>query len=112
MGSDTNGIKSVLYWPDAFQQRRTLTIPHGRRDNVSTFRLAEGYDKFQAFCTEIGESLDSDDEPLALPLEVVSDKDDDDYDDGDNSGETSSDADLRGRIIGPSPISQQRRKTM
>jgi hypothetical protein len=101
MGCDTNnGVKSVLYWPDAFHQRRTLTIPHGRLDNVSTFRLADGYDKFQV-CTEIGESLDSDDDPLALPLEVVSDKDDD-YDDGDNSGQTSTGADLRGRIIGPS----------
>jgi hypothetical protein len=35
MSCDTNGVRSVLYYPDTFHQRRTLTILHGRRDNVS-----------------------------------------------------------------------------
>jgi hypothetical protein len=106
MGCDTNGVRSILYWPDTFHQRRTLTIPHGKRDNVSTFRIAVGYNKFQSFCTEVGESMGSDDEPLVLPPGVVSDEEDD-FDDEHYSGQPSidqlsTDEDLRGRIIGPS----------
>jgi hypothetical protein len=106
LGCDTNGVRSVLYWPDTFHQLRTLTIPHGKRDNVSTFRLADGYDMFQPFCTEVGESMGSDDEPLVLPSGIVFDETDD-FDDGEYSDQPSTDqlspdADLRGRIIGPS----------
>jgi hypothetical protein len=101
MGCDTNGVRSVSYWPDTFRQRRTLTVPHGRRDNVSTFRLGDGYDKFHSFCTEVGESMGSDDEPSVLPSGIVFDETDD-FDDGEYSDQPSTDqlspdADLRGR---------------
>jgi hypothetical protein len=106
MGCDTNGVRSVLYWPDMFHQRRTLTIPHGRRDNVSTFRLVDGYDKFQSFCTEVGESMGSDDEPSVILSRVVSDQtdnfDDGEYSDQPSTDQMSPDEDLTGRIIEPS----------
>jgi hypothetical protein len=106
MGCDTNGVRSVLYWPDMFHQRRTLTIPHGRRDNVSTFRLVDGYDKFQSFCTEAGESMGSDDEPSVILSRVVSDQtdnfDDGEYSDQPSTDQMSPDEDLTGRIIEPS----------
>lgn len=72
-GVVTNGLESTLYWRDVDNQKCQRTIPLGRRDNVSTFRLADGFTKFEAFCTEIQQDIGSDDDPAAMPAGVVSD---------------------------------------
>jgi hypothetical protein len=108
-------VRSVLYWPDTCHQRRTLFIRHGRHDNVSTFRLADGYKNFESFCTEVGESFGSDDEPLVQPSEVVS-KEKDEFDDGEYSDlpptdQLSPDENPRVWIIGPSTGSAVKHST-
>jgi hypothetical protein len=57
-GCNTDSTHSQLYWNG---RKNTLTVPLGTRDNVSTFRLAPGYDDFHAFCAAFD---DSDDDPL------------------------------------------------
>jgi hypothetical protein len=106
MGCDTNGVRFVLYWPDTLRQRHTITISHGRHDNVATFRLADGYKSFESFCTEVGECFEADNGPLILPSEVVSEEkdefDDAEYSDLPSTDQLSPDEVLKLRIIGPS----------
>lgn len=70
-GSDINSKYATLYWEDA---KYSLTVPLGEHDNVATFNLAPGFDKFEAFCVEIGNSND-DENPIADPM-IVSDNED------------------------------------
>lgn len=61
-GCETLDNQVTLFW----NQRKTkLTIPLGRDDNVATFQLASGYDRFTAFCAEAGMNYeDEQDNPL------------------------------------------------
>lgn len=78
-GCDTTGYASTLYWFAKGEGTRcTLTVPHGRNDNVSTFRLAEGYTKYAAFHTEVQSDIGTDDDPICLPVGIISDDEDDD----------------------------------
>ena len=54
-----------------------MRIPLGKRDNVATFPMASGFDKFRAFCCEA--KLDETTRTvIALPSGLVSDDEDDD----------------------------------
>ena len=46
-----NAEEATLYWD---QRKHQLTVPLGASDNVATFHMAPGFDKFEAFSTEIG----------------------------------------------------------
>jgi len=54
-GSDVNAKEATLYWN---QRRHQLTVPLGASNNVATLHMAPGFDKFEAFCTEIEADLD------------------------------------------------------
>ena len=70
-GEYTNGRECVLFWGDG---KHKLRIPLGKRDNVATFYMASGFDKFRAFCCEAALD-DTDAEVVALPSGLVSDDD-------------------------------------
>ncbi len=54
-----------------------MRIPLGKRDNVATFSMASGFDKFRAFCC--GAELDETTRHvIAMPTGFVSDDEDDD----------------------------------
>ena len=54
-----------------------MRIPLGKRDNVATFPIASGFDKFRAFCCE-AELDETTRTVIALPSGLVSDDEDDD----------------------------------
>lgn len=54
-----------------------MRIPLGKRDNVATFPMASGFDKFRAFCCE-AELDETTRTMIALPSGLVSDNEDDD----------------------------------
>jgi hypothetical protein len=79
-GSETDARQVTLFWN---QQKKKLTIPLGKSDNVATFLSAAGYQKCSAFLAEAGVSIEEEQEaPVALcmPTQVISN----DEDDGDN----------------------------
>jgi hypothetical protein len=76
-GERTDANECVLYWNHGHS---TLHIPLGKRDNVATFSLAQGYSQFAAFCCEI-DGADLCRHPMALPSGIISDDDADDVHD-------------------------------
>jgi len=64
-----NAKEATLYWS---QRKHQLTVPLGASNNVATFHMAPGCDKFEAFCTEIEADLD-DVNPIVMDAEVVED---------------------------------------
>jgi hypothetical protein len=54
-----------------------MRIPLGKRDNVATFSMASGFDKFRAFCCE-AELDETTRNVIAMPTGFVSDDEDDD----------------------------------
>jgi Reverse transcriptase (RNA-dependent DNA polymerase) len=73
-GEYTNGRECVLFWGGGSFKIR---VPLGKRDNVATFPMASGYDKFKAFCCE-AELDDTARDVIAMPSGFVSDEEDDD----------------------------------
>ncbi len=71
-GEYTNGRECVLYWGGG---KHKLHIPLGKRDNVATFYLASGFEKFRAFCCEAALD-DTNQEAIAMPSGLVSDDED------------------------------------
>jgi len=69
-GARTIANKCTLFWD--FNQQK-LDIPLGKKDNVATFYLAPGFTKYQAFCTEIGNDLGTESEPIAQPVNIIED---------------------------------------
>ena len=70
-GEYTNGRECVLYWKGG---EHKLRIPLGKRDNVATFYLASGFEKFRAFCCEAALDV-TDKDVIAMPSGLVSDDD-------------------------------------
>ena len=54
-----------------------MTTPLDKDDNVATLHLAPGYDKFMAYCAEVGASLGTDDNPVVMPTVIPDDSDED-----------------------------------
>ena len=54
-----------------------MRIPLGKRDNVATFTIASGFDKFRAFCCE-AELDETTGNVIAMSLGFVFDNKDDD----------------------------------
>ena len=80
-GETTTSEKCTLFWNDRKYQ---LDVTLGPNDNVATFFLAPGYDKFDVFCKECKVDYNkTQEEPMAMPASVVSDNEDDDDDDDD-----------------------------
>ena len=50
-GETTLDTHCALFWG---QRKHELTMPLGKKDNVATFRLAPGFNKFTAFCADCG----------------------------------------------------------
>jgi hypothetical protein len=78
-GSETDARKVTLFWN---QRKHKLTIPLGKQDNVATFHLAPGYQKFSAFCAEAELNLDEEQHSpiICQPAGTVSDDDSEDAD--------------------------------
>ena len=90
-GEDTNGVRTCLYWNKG---KNELEVPLGINDNVSTFETAPGYNKYHAFCASVTEE-DMDEKPeLIANLNIVSDDEEPDIDDGDYNGIVMSKRDL------------------
>jgi hypothetical protein len=73
-GEYTNGRECVLFWGGG---KHKMRIPLGKRDNVATFSMASGFDKFRAFCSE-AKLNDTTRNVIAMPTGFVSDDEDDD----------------------------------
>jgi hypothetical protein len=73
-GEYTNGRECVLFWGGG---KHKMRIPLGKRDNVATFSMASGFDKFRAFCCE-AELDETTRNVIAMPTGFVSDDEDDD----------------------------------
>ena len=74
-GETTTAYKSVLFWNSWKDQ---LSVPIAKNNNVATFHLAPGFQKFDQFCTEC--KIDYDEEqvnPAVDEQPVVSDSDED-----------------------------------
>ena len=72
-GEATYSNSCELFWN---QRKNRLTIPLGKKDNVATFRLAPGFNKFTAFCAECGaDPATETDDPV-----ILDDMDEDDID--------------------------------
>ena len=67
----TNSYACTLSW-----KKYKLTIPLGSSDNVATFSLAPGYEKFHAFCAEADITNDEDDSITCEEANVMSDDED------------------------------------
>jgi hypothetical protein len=65
--------QATLQWNHG---KHILHVPLGENDNVATFSLAPGFERFEAFCAEVG--FDYEDRQLiyAEPAELVSDDED------------------------------------
>ncbi len=84
-GEYTNGRECVLFWGGG---KHKMRIPLGKRDNVATFSMASGFDKFRAFCCE-AELDETTRNVIAMPTGFVSDdEDDDDIDSSDEARAT------------------------
>jgi hypothetical protein len=68
-------MRMELHWNDC---QNELRVPLSNHNNVAPFRLAPGYGKYEAYCSIIGDTLESDDAPISAPAQVVSEDDDDD----------------------------------
>ncbi len=64
----------MLFWGVG---KHKMQIPLGKRDNVTTFSTASGFDKFQAFCCE-AELNETTRNVIAMPTGFVSDNEDND----------------------------------
>jgi len=73
-GEYTNGRECVLFWGGG---KYKIRIPLGKKDNVATFTMASGFEKFRAFCCE-AELDESTRDVIAMPSGFVSDDEDDD----------------------------------
>jgi hypothetical protein len=75
-GSETNNKEVTLYWNN---KKNQLTVPLDRTDNVATFHLASGYDKFSIFCedADIDYAQEQHDPLICEPAQVVSDDEND-----------------------------------
>jgi hypothetical protein len=63
-GETTTGTHVTLFWGN--RQYTRMTVPVKLGTNVAYFQMSSGYEKFQAFCTEMGNSdaKTSDSNPL------------------------------------------------
>ncbi|KAI2499308.1 hypothetical protein MHU86_15152 [Fragilaria crotonensis] len=73
-GEYTNGRECVLFWGGG---KYKIRIPLGKKDNVATFTMASGFEKFRAFCCE-AELDESTRDVIAMPSGLVSDDEEDD----------------------------------
>ncbi|KAI2497426.1 hypothetical protein MHU86_17084 [Fragilaria crotonensis] len=73
-GEYTNGRECVLFWGGG---KYKVRIPLGKNDNVATFTMASGFEKFRAFCCE-AELDESTRDVIAMPSGLVSDDEEDD----------------------------------
>ncbi|KAI2494626.1 hypothetical protein MHU86_19904 [Fragilaria crotonensis] len=73
-GEYTNGRECVLFWGGG---KYKVDIPLGKNDNVATFTMASGFEKFRAFCCE-AELDESTRDVIAMPSGLVSDDEEDD----------------------------------
>jgi hypothetical protein len=67
-GEISTAKECTLYWNKGHS---TLHIPYGKKDNVATMYLSPGFHNFAVFCAE-ADLLDSDNDPVAHPTEVMS----------------------------------------
>ena len=69
IGCDTKYDRNILYWND---RKDTLRVPISSSNNVATFYLAPGYEKFELFCQQA--NIDYDDQikrPLiCMPVDI------------------------------------------
>ena len=74
-GSETNGKQVTLYWHGKQYKK---TVPLGSEDNVATFALAPGYNKFDAFCAkaDLDPDLEYMDPLIVDETQVVTDDED------------------------------------
>jgi Reverse transcriptase (RNA-dependent DNA polymerase) len=74
-GETTDNNRCVLFWNQGTNKRTVLL---GRSDNVATFTLAPGYERFNAFCCETDMIDERPDDIIALPAGLISDDEGDD----------------------------------
>jgi hypothetical protein len=67
-------VESTLYGNGG---KSKLTIPLGENDNVSTFQIARGYDKYEEFYVEIGPDIENCVNPITIDSTMVISDDDD-----------------------------------
>ena len=72
----------MLFWVGG---KFKVRIPLGKRDNVATFSMASGFDKFRAFCCE-AELDETTRNVVTLPSGFVPDDEDDDELEASNVG--------------------------
>ena len=70
-GSETTSKEVTIFWNKCHDQ---LTIPLGRSNNVTTFHMASGFEKYKAFCAkaDIDTMADWEDPLIAEPAQIVS----------------------------------------
>ena len=80
-GSETASKEVTIFWNKRQDQ---LMIPLGRLNNVATFHMAPGFEKYKAFCAmaDIDPMADWEDPLIAEPAQIISD-DKDSNDEGD-----------------------------
>jgi len=105
-GETTTATKTVLFWNN---NRNKLDVNMGINDNVATFYLAPGFNKFSMFCQMVSiDYNEQQEDPLtAEDTQVVSDTEDDDDDDLPPMIESTRQRSLWSRLTGL-PISRQR----
>ena len=71
-GSETTSKEVTLFWNKRHYQ---LMIPLGRSNNVATFHMAPGFEKYKASCAmaDIDPMEDWEDPLIAEPAQIVSD---------------------------------------
>ena len=74
-GYETTSKEVTLFWNKRHNQ---LTTPLGRSNNVATFHIAPGFEKYKAFCAtaDIDPMADWEDLLIAKPAEIVFDEKD------------------------------------
>jgi hypothetical protein len=88
-GSETLDNKVTLFWN---QRKCRRTVHLGKADNVATFLLADGFERFTAFCAkaEVDYKNEQVDPVICMPAQMVSDdeqSDDETETEGDNKRE-------------------------
>jgi hypothetical protein len=97
-GSETLDNRVTLFWNQRMCKR---TVHLGKSDNVATFSLADGFERFPAFCAKAEADYGNEqvDPVICQPAQTVSDDEesDDESEDKENESEDSNDNGKVGR---------------
>ena len=80
----TYATREICYW-DQRKFKRTMKLDR-RGSNVATIRTAPGYNKYQAFCAQVGAQGDEESDLLAYEAPMVSDEENSEDEDENSTG--------------------------